>query len=63
MARTDDVAGRASHVEAGVPVVPHARAARTQCRCDRVDPFGGRPSAIDAATLFGREDYLGLLGK
>ncbi len=27
------------------------------------DPRGGHPSAIDAATMFGREDYLGLLGK
>lgn len=27
------------------------------------DPHGGHPSAIDAARMFGREDYLGLLGK
>ncbi len=27
------------------------------------DPNGGHPSAIDAARMFGREDYLGLLGK
>ncbi|MET0198827.1 MULTISPECIES: ankyrin repeat domain-containing protein [Nocardiaceae] len=27
------------------------------------DPAGGHPSAIDAARMFGREDYLGLLGK
>mgnify|MGYP003713847973 FL=1 len=27
------------------------------------DPRGGQPSAIDAARMFGREDYLGLLGK
>lgn len=27
------------------------------------DPHGGHPSAIHAATMFGREDYLGLLGK
>lgn len=26
------------------------------------DPNGGHPSAIDAARMFGREDYLGLLG-
>ncbi|MGB3372547.1 MAG: ankyrin repeat domain-containing protein [Rhodococcus sp. (in: high G+C Gram-positive bacteria)] len=27
------------------------------------DPNGGHPSAIDAARMFGREDYLGLLDK
>ncbi len=27
------------------------------------DPHGGHPSAIDAARMFGREDYLNLLGK
>lgn len=27
------------------------------------DPHGGHPSAIDAARMFGREDYLGLLDK
>ncbi|MDJ0394329.1 ankyrin repeat domain-containing protein [Rhodococcus sp. G-MC3] len=27
------------------------------------DPSGGHPSAIDAARMFGREDYLGLLDK
>lgn len=27
------------------------------------DPHGGHPSAVDAARMFGREDYLGLLGK
>ncbi|MGA9872783.1 MAG: ankyrin repeat domain-containing protein [Rhodococcus sp. (in: high G+C Gram-positive bacteria)] len=27
------------------------------------DPNGGHPSAIDAARMFGREDYLGMLGK
>ncbi|QCB49571.1 ankyrin repeat domain-containing protein [Rhodococcus sp. PAMC28707] len=27
------------------------------------DPHGGHPSAIDAARMFGREDYLVLLGK
>lgn len=27
------------------------------------DPHGGHPTAVDAATMFGREDYLGLLGK
>ncbi|MBY6411773.1 ankyrin repeat domain-containing protein [Rhodococcus sp. BP-252] len=27
------------------------------------DPHGGHPSAIDAARMFGREDYLGILGK
>lgn len=26
------------------------------------DPHGGHPSAVDAARMFGREDYLGLLG-
>lgn len=25
------------------------------------DPHGGHPSAIDAARMFGREDYLGML--
>ncbi|WP_072805684.1 ankyrin repeat domain-containing protein [Rhodococcoides yunnanense] len=27
------------------------------------DPLGGHPSAVDAARMFGREDYLGLLGQ
>lgn len=27
------------------------------------DAYAGQPSAIDAARMFGREDYLGLLGK
>jgi uncharacterized protein len=27
------------------------------------DPRGGHPSAIDAARMFGREDYLGILDK
>lgn len=27
----------------------------------RADPLGGHPSAVEAARMFGREDYLGLL--